>query len=94
MVKRAVYDQILGTPVHFGDLVQLRHVHSEGYLMLGDRPGNIPGSWEAHIDLEGDERAWIRFLPMDTLRRIGDTVRYCDKTIVAMRAAHLDYYLC
>ena len=94
MVKKAVSEQVIGTPVHFGDIVMLRHMHSGGFLMLGDEPGNIPGSWEARIDLEGNERAWIRFLPMDTLRRIGDQVRYCDKAIVAMRAAHLDYYLC
>ena len=62
--------------------------------MMGDNPGNVPGSWDAHIDLVGSERAWIRLLPMDTRRRIGDMVRYKDKTIVAMRAAHLDYYLC
>ena len=72
----------------------LRHIHSGGFLLLGDEPGNVPGSWDAHIDLEGNERAWIRFLPEDTLRRIGDEVRYYDKAIVAMRAAHLDYYLC
>ena len=62
--------------------------------MLGNDPGNIPGSWNVHITLEGSERAWIRLLPEDTRRRIGDMVRYCDKAIVAMRAAHLDYYLC
>lgn len=62
--------------------------------MLGDSAGDVPGSWNAHIDLDGSERAWIRFLPEDTLRRVGDIVRYCDKAIITMRAAHLDYYLC
>ena len=62
--------------------------------MFGNNPGNVPGSWDSSIDLVGSERAWIRFLPMETRRRIGDKVRYCDLANIALRAAHLDYYLC
>ena len=62
--------------------------------MLANNVGTVPGSWDSSIDLVGSERAWIRFLPMETHRRIGDIVRYCDSAIVALRAAHLDYFLC
>ena len=92
-LRKVLYKKVRGTPVNFGDFIQLRHMHSGGYLTLGDDPGNVPGSWEAHISIEGSERSCIRFLPKDFTRRIGDMVRYCDQVIVSF-SANIDSYLC
>ena len=69
-------------------------MHSDGYLTLGNTPGLVNGSWDVKIDLNGCERSWVRLMPIDACRREGDAIKYSDMTVITLRAAHLDYYLC
>lgn len=34
-VDRIIMKSAMGNPVSYGDLIQLRHIHSGGYMMLG-----------------------------------------------------------
>jgi hypothetical protein len=79
--------------VKYGDRVQLRHVHSGGFVVMSDDPGDIPGSWRLNIDSVGSERSWVRFMPNDKARREGDDILYNDVSLLLLRGGHLNYYI-
>lgn len=62
--------------------------------MLGQRPGQIPGSWDITIDAKGSERSWIWLLPEDSTRRVGDIVKFDDKVIICLREQQMINYVC
>jgi hypothetical protein len=68
-----------GTPLLYGDVVQLKHVRSGKILSLTKGTGRKPGTFADEVIDNGDEGSWFKMMPGFKVRAEGDQVVVTDQ---------------
>lgn len=83
-----------GRELHYGDIVQLRHLHSGLILaMSATEAAKTPGSWKVVLQSKVDSMCWLRIMPSELVRDEGSLIKYSDFMRLAFRAERLYFYL-
>lgn len=79
----AVRNRLAGSRVHYGDEVQLRHVHSGKFLCLtANASSTLDKGHHPALLQEGSEAAHLCLLPRYRLRRLGEPIQTVDQLLL------------
>lgn len=69
----------LGKALTYGERVQLRHLHSMGFVNVNAKSIALePGCLQVSVEEEGNEQTWFEVFPVNKLRRDGEMISYND----------------
>lgn len=84
----------LGKALTYGDRIQLRHLHSGGFVAVENRQiASEPGTLQTIVQGEGLENSWFEIHPVNRLRKDGESIRYSDPLYFQSSAEKSKYFL-
>jgi hypothetical protein len=85
---------LMGSALTYGEWIQLKHIHSEGYVSIDPRQIALEaGCLQVYIDPKGNEMSWFELLPVNKLRKEGEIIRYTDDIFFRSVSLTSVYYL-
>jgi len=87
-------DQDIGKPLRYGDIIQLRHLHSGFLLRLNiSHVSRQVGSWRPSIEDNSDTYSWIYLEPNARVKTEGQLVLYSDIVQLCFKSGDSFFYL-
>jgi hypothetical protein len=84
----------LGKPITYGDRIQIRHIHSGGFLTIcKDAIAIEPGCLKICIGFQGNDSTWFEMKAMADLKNEGDCISYRDYIYLQPSCVDSIYYL-
>ena len=95
-MNESFMNERLGTPVVFGDVIQLLHVKSQKYvsLMTGELARDERENMTAYLSPEGSADSWLQMLPRYKIDREGDNVPAITECYLKMAERANEYLHC
>ena len=91
--NEAELNQKKGTPIQYGQTVQLRHLFTRSYVSVAVRHiAKECGTQQVELS-RGSEKAWLKFMPGTKTAKVGDLVRYGEAMLVMSKADQDSNYL-
>jgi len=91
--NKAELAQKKGTPVQYGQIIQLKHLFTKTYITVFTQEISKEGGSQKISLTKGTEKAWFQFMPGTKTNKIGDLVRYGEAVIIMTKADNDNCYL-
>lgn len=91
--NEAEFELSVGRVVAYGERIQLRHIHSDGFITTSLEIAKEHGCLKLKLAKNGNEGSWFEVMPGNKLRQEGEMVRYLDEFELISSAEKSKYYL-